>query len=64
LAGANALIALGTLILSSGGLVQGAVGHDEAFTLSLAVGISVVYGGFVLAGAGSRVTVPVLDHSL
>jgi hypothetical protein len=49
LAAANALIAVGTLVLSSGGLVQGAVGHDEAFTLSLAVGISIVYGGFVLA---------------
>ena len=49
LAGANGLIALGTLVLSSGGLVQGAIGHDEAFTLSLAVGITIVYGGFVLA---------------
>ena len=34
------LIALGTLVLSSGGLVQGVVGHDEAFALSLAVGIT------------------------
>ena len=49
LAGANGLIALGTLVLSSGGLVQGAVGHDEAFALSLAVGITIVYCGFVLA---------------
>jgi hypothetical protein len=49
LAAANALIALGTLVLSSGGLVQGVVGHDEAFALSLAVGISIVYVGFVLA---------------
>jgi hypothetical protein len=49
LAAANALIALGTLVLSSGGLLQGIVGHDEAFTLSLAVGISIVYAGFVLA---------------
>jgi hypothetical protein len=54
LAGANGLIALGTLILSSGGLVQGVVGHDEAFALSLAVGISVVYCGFVLASGASR----------
>jgi hypothetical protein len=55
LAGANALIALGTLVLSSGGLVQGAIGHDEAFTLSLAIGITIVYAGFVLASgrAGS-----------
>lgn len=56
LAGGNALIALGTLVLSSGGLVQGIVGHDEAFALSLAVGISVIDAGFVLA-SGAR------DHS-
>ena len=49
MAGANAVIALGTLVLSSGGLVQGIVGHDEAFSLSLAFGISVIYGGFLLA---------------
>jgi hypothetical protein len=49
MAAANGLIALGTLVLSSGGLVQGVVGHDEAFVLSLSVGISVVYLGFVLA---------------
>jgi hypothetical protein len=49
MAGANAVIALGTLVLSSGGLVQGIVGHDEAFSLSLAIGISVIYAGFLLA---------------
>jgi hypothetical protein len=49
LAGANALIALGTLVLSSGGIIQGAVGHDEAFSLSLAVGIGVIYAGFLVA---------------
>ncbi len=49
LAAANGLIALGTLVLSSGGLVQGAIGHDEAFTLSLAVGITVIYAGFLVA---------------
>jgi hypothetical protein len=49
LAGANVLIALGTLVLSSGGLVQGAVGHDEAFTATLAIGISVIYAGFLVA---------------
>jgi len=49
MAGANAVIALGTLVLSSGGLVQGLVGHDEAFSLTLAVGISVIYIGFLLA---------------
>lgn len=55
LAVANVLIALGTLVLSSGGLVQGIVGHDEAFTLSLAIGIAVIYAGFVVAdGRSSR----------
>jgi hypothetical protein len=53
-AAANVLIALGTLVLSSGGLVQGVVGHDEAFTLSLAVGITVVYSGFRVAAGVAR----------
>jgi hypothetical protein len=57
LAAANVLIALGTLVLSSGGLVQGIVGHDEAFALSLAIGISIVYGGFLVA-EGTRARRP------
>ena len=57
LAGGNALIALGTLILSSGGLLQGIVGSDEAFALTLAVGIAVIYGGFVVASGVSRSSV-------
>ncbi len=48
-AGANGLIALGTLVLSSGGLLQGFVGHDEAFAVSLAVGITILYTGFRVA---------------
>ena len=52
---ANVLIALGTLVLSSGGLIQGVAGKDEAFVLTLAVGIAVVYGGFLLA---SRAATP------
>src|SRR6185437_16673626 len=57
LAGGNALIALGTLILSSGGLLQGIVGSDEAFALTLAIGIAVIYGGFVVASQVSRAAV-------
>ncbi|MFM8304630.1 MAG: hypothetical protein ACKOA9_10080 [Actinomycetota bacterium] len=53
LALANALVAGGTLVLSSGGLVQGLVGHDTAFSLTLAIGIAVIYGGFLVAD-GSR----------
>lgn len=55
LATGNTLIALGTLILSSGGLLQGVVGHDEAFAISLAAGIAVIYAGFAVA-SGQRLT--------
>lgn len=58
LAVANGLVALGTLVLSSGGLVQGLVGHDEAFCLTLAAGIAVIYTGFLVAD-GSRAHPPV-----
>jgi hypothetical protein len=58
LAASNALIALGTLVLSSGGLVQGFLGHDEAFTLSLALGIGVIYAGFLVAESRREARVP------
>ncbi|HEV3452151.1 MAG TPA: hypothetical protein VG869_13245 [Acidimicrobiia bacterium] len=51
---ANGLIAAGTLVLSSGGLVQGFLGHDEAFAATLAAGIVVVYAGFRVAGRRRR----------
>ena len=54
LASGNGLIALGTLVLSSGGLLQGIVGSDEAFALTLAVGIAVIYGGFAVASGARR----------
>ena len=41
-------------MLSSGGLLQGVVGQDQAFTISLAVGIVVIYAGFVVASSGVR----------
>jgi hypothetical protein len=46
---ANGLIALGVVANSSGGLVQGLVGHDEGFTLALVVGIAAIYAGFSVA---------------
>lgn len=53
-AAANVLIAAGTLVLSSGGLLQGIAGKDEAFVLSLATGILVIYSGFLVAARSSR----------
>ena len=58
MAAANALIALGTLVLSGGGTLQGILGHDEAFTVSLATGIAVVYAGFLVAARPARAPVP------
>lgn len=58
MAGANVLIALGTLVLSGGGTLQGVLGHDEAFTVSLAAGITVIYAGFLVAARPSSVS----DH--
>ena len=52
-AAANVLIALGTLVLSSGGLIQGVAGKDEAFVLTLAVGITVIYAGFLVASSAA-----------
>ena len=53
-AAANGLIAAGTLVLSSGGLLQGLVGHDSAFAGTLAAGITVIYLGFVVAEGHGR----------
>jgi hypothetical protein len=50
------LIALGTLVLSSGGLIQGIAGKDEAFVISLASGIVVIYAGFLVASGASAKT--------
>ncbi len=54
LAGANALVAVGTLVLSSGGLIQGRVGDDEAFAITLTVGLAVIYAGFLVADGVRR----------
>jgi hypothetical protein len=55
MAAANGLIALGTLVLSTTGLLKGvAGGKDEAFALGLTIGIAVIYAGFAVA-SGARV---------
>jgi len=59
MAAANTLIALGTLVLSGGGTLQGVLGHDEAFTLTLATGIAVIYAGFLVAARPPSVS----DHN-
>jgi hypothetical protein len=59
LAFANMLIAIGTLVLSSGGLFQGLIGdradaRDRAFAVTLALGVAVIYAGFLVSAPVSR----------
>ena len=56
LAGANALIALGTLALSAGGLFNSVADEMTGFALAHTVGISLVFGGFLLTNRVHRPT--------
>lgn len=45
---ANLCIAAGTLVLSAGGLLNSVLNEMDAFAVTLVVGISVIFAGFVL----------------
>jgi hypothetical protein len=45
----NVLIALGTFVLSASGTVAGRLGKTNAFAITLALGIVVLFAGFVVA---------------
>ncbi|MEY3805425.1 MAG: hypothetical protein RIR69_237 [Actinomycetota bacterium] len=49
LAGGNILIALGTIILSMSGTFSGRLGEDRAFVVTLLVGVTVLFAGFLVA---------------
>lgn len=51
LVGANALIALGTVVLGASGLLNSVAGAMTAFSVSLLAGISIVFVGFLVAAA-------------
>jgi hypothetical protein len=50
----NLVIAAGTLILSGSGLLNSVLGAMDAFVVTLALGISVVFAGFLVATTGGR----------
>ncbi len=50
----NALIAVGTLVLSASGSLAGRLGKDRAFSITLAAGIAVLFAGFLVASAPGR----------
>ncbi len=50
----NVLIALGTLVLSASGSLAGRLGEERAFTVTLSIGVVVLFVGFLVPSA--RVT--------
>lgn len=50
---ANALIAAGTTVVAAGGFAL-RIGRGEAFSISLAAGVAVMFAGFLLAGRAPR----------
>jgi hypothetical protein len=51
---ANVLIALGAIALSAAGLLNSLVGEMEAFSIAHVVGISLVFGGFLVTNPRPR----------
>ena len=54
LAAGNAIIALGTVILSLSGLLNGVLGQMQAFAVTLAIGVAVLFAGFLVASTPLR----------
>lgn len=54
---ANTLIAVGVSIVAVGGFVLGRIGGTVAFSASLAIGVLVMYAGFLFAGRAPRYSV-------
>jgi len=54
LAAGNAVIALGTAMLSMSGLLNSALGQMRAFSVTLTAGVCVLFVGFVLASSPLR----------
>jgi hypothetical protein len=50
----NLLIAAGTIVLSASGTVAGRLGKDTAFSLTLLIGITVLFAGFLVASTSPR----------
>jgi hypothetical protein len=61
LALANALIAVGTVVLGAGGILNSVLNEMDGFAVSLVVGISVIFAGFLLTNAPRRRTMHVVE---
>jgi len=50
----NAFIAAGTLVLSASGSLAGRLGEEQAFTVTLSVGVLILFVGFMIPTASPR----------
>lgn len=50
LVASNVLIAVGTLVLSASGSLAGRLGEERAFTVTLSIGVIVLFVGFLVPG--------------
>ena len=51
---ANALIAVGVSLVAVGGFALSRIGQGEAFSITLAAGIAIMFAGFLMAGRAPR----------
>jgi hypothetical protein len=61
LALANVLIAVGTVILGAGGILNSVLDEMDGFAVSLVVGITVIFAGFLLTNAPRRASMRVVE---
>ena len=54
LAAGNALLALGTVVLSASGLLNSVADEMQAFAISLTAGITILFAGFLVTTTGTR----------
>lgn len=50
----NVLIATGTVVLSSSGILNSVLGEMDGFAVTLVIGICVIFAGFLVASGGRR----------
>jgi hypothetical protein len=53
-AGGNALIAVGTIVLSASGSLAARLGEERAFIVTLVIGVIILFSGFLLASSSQR----------
>jgi hypothetical protein len=53
-AGGNALIALGTIVLSASGSLAARLGEERAFIVTLVIGVIILFSGFLVASSSQR----------